>query len=348
MRVTLPYFYEVEFRREGAEPQSRPQWDWVEHEIRVLRKSDVSVAAEWAVRVGDELLHMECLSWNGDLYLPTVSRVGQFVTETDIAQLQYGRHDAQEIYSGVVTGSDRPYYLHAWLQRNLQLFAKPKAELLSSTAEESADQVLKMLDRLFLSDGRVWQRVSGLHCEVFKGKTPNNNAMAFSTFDYSKDDGKTWSRQWESRGLHWTDELRISLNDIRRWQRFGEANVAHQFRDFVVHDPDSFAFDGRAWFLHRFAYKFLRTTSSDVGAWTSQAIENWVNLREMIRGEAACSYDQVIEGLKAMQGLPLERFALRELERGFATWKKLGVLLEDSDPAPVQTHAFTRHHMKAW
>lgn len=347
MKVSLPSFYEIEHQRDDGETKTRPQFGLVEIEIPEPKRSDVEVAADWIVYGEHGENRIECLVRDGDLYIPTLSRHGRFVTPYHVAELRHGygwRHgypEGSEIYAGVINDPNRPYYLHQWLTGNNQLFARPRGgTVVSSTEFEDAERFQFLADRTFILNDRVYQRVCGLHCEVFVGKNRYGDELTFSDLDYSKDEGETWKREWEPRGSFWFDEMRMSLNDVREHQMLDERWVAHQFYQLKIHKPEAFEFDGRSWFLDRFARTILRESKDHVGEWPPEHLANWLNLRAAVEGADGYSINDALPILETMAGWKLHRSAERNLERGFAGWKKLGKLLQDSDPNLKLSQAF--------
>lgn len=345
VKARMPLFYEIEYQRGASEPQSRPLVSFVDLELPELQRSDVEVAADWSNSYGYEL-NVQCLARNGNLYLPTISRAGRFVTPTDVLNLGRRSDAAQELYCGVITGPSRLYYLDQWLRGNDQLFPTPRGgTTVCSTEAEDTARLQFLADRTFILGNRVWQRVVGLHCEVSGLPNHHGDQLIYSDLDYSKDDGATWVRRWAPRSWDWAEEIRMSLNDVRDHQGFGDQTVSHDVHRIEIHKPDSFEFDGRAWFLDRFAKEFLEESKSHIGDWSAEDMEEWLNIRAAVEGADGFCLSDALPILEAMKERPLQRSAEFVLERGFAGWKKLEQLLEDSDPNVKQSQVLVGRSM---
>lgn len=275
-----------------------------------------------------------CVTWNGETYIPTTSAQGRVITPRDLKFYNIGT--ISDLYSGVITHSDRAHLLYEWLQGNKQKVAKPRGDtVISSTEADDAAYVQYLADHAFILDGQMWQRISGLHCEVFGSRMRDGGEILFAKFDYSKNEGKNWRREWEGRQGNWADEIRISINDIHRAQALGDAPIYHQFHNLEVFDPAAFDFDTCGGFVKRFFDEFLHATQSGVGEWGADLLGQWLDIRDAASGSAPMKTD-FLSMLDGLRGMPIGREGERVLDDGFKAWEKLKVLIEwEPDPKPL-------------
>jgi hypothetical protein len=186
-----------------------------------------------------------------------------------------------------------------------------------------------MAERAFILDGRVWQRVSGLHCEIFKSRNRYNDILTFGEMDYSKNDGAYWARQWKPRGFRWWEETRISLNDVRDGQWLDGERVNHQFHNLEIVQPEAFEFDTRGRFLDRFVKYLIRETGQNAGDFDAELMGQWLDLRESLETSNHAAND-TIGKLEGLRDAPISSSARRMLEKGLERWRKLEELLHDS------------------
>ncbi|MCS4089189.1 hypothetical protein [Rhizobium sp. BK176] len=330
MLLKLPFFFDCNVQQDT----SIHCVGFHDVEIPYIKRAEVELVARWFAR--DDAV-IECISWRGSLYMPTVTDQGKRVTSRDLAAIRFGLPTsiptATAYYQSPSRDQTRVVLLREWLTLNSSLRHEEPDH--GTTRIEDIAWLEYLAGRTLIVDGLVYQKASNIHCVVYREYATGRSYRVKSAIDYSKNEGMSWANS--ERPFNWKSDFRISLNEVAGRQAL-DRPVSGTFHGLQLFDGGRLEFDTRRRYLKRFQKEIYRQTIGVDNAWVLDALSELRIVKAASQSGHEWRVRRGIETLNQLSQQPIGHIGQQLLRDGIYGWRRMNELLLQNSAASIQSN----------